>query len=296
MKSDSMIKEVLILQQERERRLFEPRIALSRPQILKGNWTKEEDAKLIEVHALYGNKWAKILRFFPYRTKRSIRHRCFKIKSAKISKAIKANVTVIKSSPSPKLFMVREDKFYSHLMMHTSAVQTASDSNVMLMKPPGMRSKTEAVNSLRQKNMKKIATSESCLASKHTSQKTENVQQQVMNEPNSARSSYVGQGLVHKHFDNNALFLDKLNNHIDATNQIMVNYSENLASPYTSAHHMNHSKENKLTEKSGNKIPCASTTSTSTITPYGEGNNISPAFDPESFAQAIAYATSFINS
>jgi len=207
------------------------------------------------------------------------------MKSDKLSKAIKAKVTVLKSSPSPKLITVREVKYHSHPMMHTSAMQTASKSNVKLMRPPGMRSKTKSVNSLHQKNMKKNATSESCLVSKHTSQKTENVHQKLknrINEPNSVRSSYVA------HLENNALFIEKLNNHINATNRIMVNYSENPVSPYTSAHHMNHSEENILTENSCDMIPCGSTKSTSTTTPA--------AFDPESFAHAIAYATSYINS
>ena len=42
---------------------------------MKGSWSKEEDKKLIKLHALYGNNWSKIARNFKTRTGKQIRDR-----------------------------------------------------------------------------------------------------------------------------------------------------------------------------------------------------------------------------
>ena len=46
-----------------------------RPGIVKGSWSKEEDKKLIKLHALYGNNWSKIAQQFQTRTGKQIRDR-----------------------------------------------------------------------------------------------------------------------------------------------------------------------------------------------------------------------------
>ena len=45
------------------------------PKIRKGNWTAEEDRKILELHGMLGNQWAKIARSFEGRTDNSIKNR-----------------------------------------------------------------------------------------------------------------------------------------------------------------------------------------------------------------------------
>ena len=45
------------------------------PNITKKNWTQEEDIKIVQLHQIYGNKWAKISREFCGRTDNAIKNR-----------------------------------------------------------------------------------------------------------------------------------------------------------------------------------------------------------------------------
>jgi len=279
-----------LIQLEQKRKAItiatEPNIVYSRPKFFKGLWTKEEDATIVEMQALYGNKWAKILPFLPGRSKRSIRNRCFVIKSAKESKTVKAKVTVSKPSPAPKLISVEEEKHYSYLMIPTTASQTASNSKVEDTKPLDMPSKVK-VNSLCEKVKKETATVESCLAFKHTSQKSENAQHQrlnKMNEPNSKASSNVSRGLTSKHIENNAVAIETLNNevitaskeYIEVANHIVRSHSEDLESLFHSTRRVYESEGDILAERSGDKIPYCSNDATSKTIRCGEVGDIPP--------------------
>ncbi|KAL5792470.1 hypothetical protein ACOSP7_001064 [Xanthoceras sorbifolium] len=44
------------------------------PDIKRTAWTKEEESTLIQVHEVYGNKWAEIAKFLPGRTENSIKN------------------------------------------------------------------------------------------------------------------------------------------------------------------------------------------------------------------------------
>lgn len=44
------------------------------PGIKKVKWTGEEDIKILEKHAIYGNRWSEIARFMPGRTDNHIKN------------------------------------------------------------------------------------------------------------------------------------------------------------------------------------------------------------------------------
>jgi len=43
--------------------------------IVKGDWTEEEDRKIVELQAKYGNQWAKITKYLPGRTDNAVKNR-----------------------------------------------------------------------------------------------------------------------------------------------------------------------------------------------------------------------------
>lgn len=298
MKNEELIRR----EREQKRKEIEFNNAYPRPKIFKGQWTQEEDAKIIKLQALYGNRWAKILPFLPGRSKRSIRNRCSVIKSATGSKTGRTKVTASKLSQAPKLIAVGEDDSYSPLMAPISSMQAPSNVKVEVTKPPYILSNTKVTTSLCEKSKKRGATLESCLVLKHRDQKTEDIQQQHpnrMNELKSKQSSSLVQGIAYKRVDNNALFIDTLHNDntttskgpTDVLNQMARIHSKDLAS----ASRVYGLEENTLMEMSSEKTPYYSNDATSSTTQYEEGNDTS-SFDPYSLAYAISYATSLINA
>jgi hypothetical protein len=296
-------------EREQKRKANELNKAHPRPNFFKGKWTEEEDAKIIKLQALYGNRWAKILPFLPGRSKRSIRNRCSSIKSATGSKTGRTKVTVSKLSQAPKLIAVGEDDSYSSLMSPISAMQDPCNLKVEVTKPPYVsciQSNTKKTSSLCEKSKKRGATIESCLASKHRVQKTEDIWQQRpnrMNDLKSKRSSFLAEGFADKRVYNNVLLIDTLNNDntatlkgpIDVFNQIKSIQSKDLASLDYSAGRVYGLEENAFMEMSSEEIPYYSNDATSTNTQHKEGNETS-SFDPNSLAYAISYATSLINA
>ncbi|CAM9209905.1 unnamed protein product, partial [Discosporangium mesarthrocarpum] len=45
------------------------------PNLIKGDWTPEEEARLIEGHQLHGNRWAKIAKMLPGRSENAVKNR-----------------------------------------------------------------------------------------------------------------------------------------------------------------------------------------------------------------------------
>jgi hypothetical protein len=69
------------------------------PDINRGPWTAEEDAKVIELHNIYGNKWVKISAQMPHRSDNSIKNRW----NSTLSKRDKDKIIVIPASADQEI-------------------------------------------------------------------------------------------------------------------------------------------------------------------------------------------------
>lgn len=72
------------------------------PNVAKNSWTEEEDNKLIELHAKFGNSWTKISHYFEGRTDNCIKNRWNSTLKKRLERKEKGEPLIMKRGRKPK--------------------------------------------------------------------------------------------------------------------------------------------------------------------------------------------------